>query len=53
MGNALVRFPNGPGQPYLEELEQVELHVEFVHASEKGLPVGVVDVFHDEAVVCV
>ena len=53
MGDASVRNPNGPGEPYLEELEQVVLHVEFVHASEKDLPVGVVDVFHDETVVCV
>jgi len=49
----LVCFPNGPGQPYLEELEHVVLHIEFVHASEKDLPVGIVDVFHDEAVICV
>lgn len=26
-------------------------HVEFGHASEKDLPVGVLDVLHDEAVV--
>jgi len=29
------------------------LHVEFAHASQEDLPVGVIDVFHDEAVVCV
>ena len=52
-GNSLVCFPDGPGQPYLEELKHVVLHIEFVHASEKDLPVGIVDVFHDEAVVCV
>lgn len=28
------------------------LHVEFAHASQEDLPVGVIDVFHDEAVVC-
>jgi hypothetical protein len=38
--------------PNLEELEHVVLHVEFVHAPEEGLPVGVVDVLHNETVVC-
>lgn len=36
---------------YLEELEYVVFHVEFVHASEEKLPVGIVDIFHDETVV--
>lgn len=38
---------------HLEELEQIVFHIELGHASEENLPVGVVDVFHDEAVVCV
>lgn len=45
-------FPHGDGGPHLEKLEHVVLHVEFVHISEEDLPIGVVDVFHDETVVC-
>ena len=48
----LSKLSSWAGKPYLEELEHVVLHVEFVHASEKDLPISVVDVLHDEAVVC-
>jgi len=33
-------------------LEYVVFHVEFIHASEEDLPVGIIDIFHDETVVC-
>lgn len=46
-----MRYPHGVRRSYLEELEYVVFHVEFVHASEEELPVGIVDIFHDETVV--
>jgi hypothetical protein len=44
-------YPQEAEKSNLEELEQVVLHIEFAHASEEDLPVGIVHVFHDEAVI--